>query len=71
MNGMTHKDIISLWPSAAVLAADLNVKPAAVHKWRERDSIPASFWMSVVKAGKSNGYCVSLEHLARAAERAA
>lgn len=64
-------DIIDLWPSAVVFADDVGVSPVRARAWKQRDSIPGSFWRRVVDAAEGRGYGeVTLELLARLAARA-
>lgn len=64
----THSDIIGLWPSNDDLALDIDEKPGTVRKWRQRNSIPADKWLSVVRAARRRGLAgVTLELLAKIA----
>lgn len=57
--------IISKWPSASALAADLGVSTVTVRSWRGR-GIPARRWRDVVEAAKARRIKgVSLEALSR------
>jgi len=66
---MDNRDIIDLWPSVPTLARDLNIQATRAWKWYGRKSIPADWWLRVVKAGRNRGLPVSLEALAQAAEK--
>lgn len=46
------RDVIDLWESADVLAAEIGATRAQVRKWKQRDSIPADWWLRVVAAAK-------------------
>lgn len=48
--GMTHADIINLWPSLAEFAADLSVAYGTAKAMRRRKSIPATYWPAIIKA---------------------
>jgi len=64
----TNADIIALWPHIRSLAEDLGVKEASVRKWKDRDSIPAEYWLPLVAAAERRGIPgVTLELLAQIA----
>jgi len=45
----------------------------AVHRWFQRGSVPARYWLSIVEGARNRGAQVSLDQIAKAhaAERAA
>lgn len=45
----TFRDVVALWQSKEAMAADVAVKPSAVSKWWQRDSIPAEYWASILR----------------------
>ena len=66
---MRFSDVIDLWPSARALAEDIGEKTASVHKWRQRDSIPAGKWLAVVDAAERRGHDLTLSSLAHIASK--
>ena len=68
---MAHsfRDIIGLWPSPDALATELGAKPETVRKWRQRDSIPAGWWIDIVEAAKERGNDLSVAEMAAAARK--
>lgn len=46
------RDVIDLWETAEALAADIGATAPQVRKWKQRDSIPADWWLRVVAAAK-------------------
>jgi hypothetical protein len=43
-------ELCSLWPSDAELARDLGVPYPTVAAWKQRGSIPASYWRQLLRA---------------------
>jgi len=65
---MDFTDICRLWPSARVLAEDLKAPESTVKKWRERNSVPAAYWLDLLACAKRRGYRrLTLPQLARIA----
>lgn len=64
----TFRDVIDLWPSAAELALAIGTSAEAVKKWRQRNSIPAEWWMSIVKSAPGGAH-VTADVLASLASR--
>lgn len=60
-------DIVDLWGPADVLAAEVGVKPASVRKWRQRQSIPANYWMKVVRSPVAVAAGITIEEMAKLA----
>lgn len=58
--------ILDLWPSMAVLADDLNIKPEMVRMWRFRGSIPAEYDLRIVQSAFRRDLPLALETLALA-----
>jgi hypothetical protein len=46
-------EICNLWPSDAELARDIDVPYSTVAAWKQRGSIPASYWRDLVLAAKA------------------
>lgn len=65
----TFREIIGLWPSPDVLAAEIGAKPETVRKWRQRDSIPAEWWVAIIEAAKARGNELTTDNLASLAAR--
>ncbi|HZF44729.1 MAG TPA: hypothetical protein VEZ26_00220 [Sphingomonadaceae bacterium] len=65
----TFADIVALWPNAVALAGDIGESPVTVRAWRLRNSIHASHWRSIVRAAEGRGIKLTLDDLARIAER--
>jgi len=65
----SFKEVIALWPSRSELAEDSHADLAAVHKWVERDSIPAEYWWIVSRAAKRRRLPVTAQKLAYIAHR--
>lgn len=64
---MTFSDIIARWPSAVALAEDIGESEITVRSWKQRNSIPARHWLSIVRAAQKRKVEVGLEDLAQAA----
>lgn len=45
-------DIIGLWPSIADLGRDLGLPYSTVAAWKQRGSIPVSYWRELVRAAR-------------------
>jgi hypothetical protein len=65
----SFRDIIDLWPSPDALAGEVGSKAETVRKWRQRDSIPAEWWLPVIEAGKARGHALTADTLAALAGR--
>jgi hypothetical protein len=46
--GMTHSDIINLWPSLSEFAGDIGVEYGTAKAMRRRSSIPVEYWPKVI-----------------------
>lgn len=66
----TFADVIALWDTATSLASDIGENPVTVRAWRNRNSIPSGKWLRIIAAAKSRGYALTLDMLAKIAERA-
>ena len=65
----TFRDVIDLWATPDVLAGEINARVETVRKWRQRDSIPAEWWLSIISRPTAINAHVSLEIMARLAAR--
>jgi len=46
------QELIDAWPNMRILAEDLNINHSTVLKWRQRNSIPADFWLTLIEAAR-------------------
>ena len=65
------RDLVNLWPTRAELARDVAaVAPdiclsvAQVHKWAEKQSIPARYHHPVLRAAQRRGFAVTADRIA-------
>ena len=65
----SFRDIIGLWPSPDALAAELGAKAETVRKWRQRDSIPAEWWMPLIDVARARSVDLSAAEMATLAAR--
>lgn len=65
----TFRSIIELWPSREAMAADIGAGASTVSKWWQRDSIPADWWTSVLRADRVAAAGITAETLTRLAAR--
>lgn len=49
-------DIFSVWPSDADLGRDLGVSYPTVSAWKQRGSIPATYWRDIIRAARKRGH---------------
>lgn len=63
----SFEEIIALWPSPEDLAADTGAGIEAVRKWKQRNSIPAEYWLGMVNASERRGFTLTLDDLAATA----
>lgn len=71
MNSLTSvRDLINLWPTRAELQSDLkaafpqlSVSVTQVHKWAEKQSIPARYQHPILHVAKARGFDVSADLL--------
>lgn len=47
--------VLALWPSMADLGRDLGVPYSTVAAWKQRGSIPVSYWRGLTDAARSRG----------------
>lgn len=55
MQPSSFREVVSLWPSRQELASELGVHPEAVRKWSERNSIPAEWWLPILRTPRAEG----------------
>jgi hypothetical protein len=46
----SFRDVIDCWGRVDVMATAIAAPVATVRKWRQRDSIPAEWWLSIERA---------------------
>ncbi len=56
MTYVTHKDIITRWPSIAVYAVDIGISENTAKQMNKRNSIGPDHWQATVSAAKKRGY---------------
>ena len=68
----TIKSIINLWATRAELERDIRlvaptvkISEGRIHKWAERNVIPAEYQYPVILAAKSRGFNVSADLMVR------
>lgn len=67
LSGMSHTDLINLWPSLADFAADISVPYGTAKAMRRRGAIPDAYWLIIVQRAAVRGLSgVTLEALASA-----
>ncbi len=64
---ITHVEIIDKWPSIQVLADEIKQDPTKVRQWRNRESIPAKFWVDIVSLAQARDIAITYKQLAEAA----
>lgn len=65
----TFRDIIDLWPTPDVLAAEIGENVWTVRKWKQRGRIPANRWLAVAGAARAKGSHITAEQMAKMAAR--
>lgn len=65
----TFREIVELWPSPDALAEDIGAKFETVRKWRQRDNIPAEWWLPVIDAAKARNLVLTSDQFAAIAAR--
>lgn len=69
LGAMTARELLALWPkpSLETVSGDTGVSLHAVRKWSHRRSIPAEYWLVLVRAARERGIeGVTFEALAAA-----
>lgn len=53
----THQEIMKLWKKPALknFSRDLDIPYSTVKTWSSRKSIPAKYWMNVIKMARKRG----------------
>ena len=69
MMAQSFRDVIELFGTPDALAGELGAKAETVRKWRQRNSIPAEWWLPVIEAGARAGKDLSAEQFASIASR--
>lgn len=65
---MTFKQIIQLWPSHQSLADRIGQPVDTVRKWHQRNRVPATVWLALIKSAADEGLDLTLEDLCLALE---
>ena len=65
----SFRDIIGLFGSPDALAAEIGAKAETVRKWRQRNSIPAEWWLPVIKAAHARGRILTADEMTIIAAR--
>jgi hypothetical protein len=65
----SFQDVFSIWRSATRLAIAVEVSPETVWKWKQRDSIPAEYWLRLKRAAREQGVALSCDDLAKIVEK--
>ena len=53
LHGMSHTDIINLWPSLSAFAGDLSIQYGTAKAMRRRGSIPPVHWALLVEKARA------------------
>jgi len=59
LRSMTHKifqPVFAAWPTRAKMVEDTGESENTVKQWRNRDSVPARAWPTLVAKAKEHGY---------------
>ncbi len=62
-------EVIALWSSRFEMASDISANPEAVRKWAERDSIPADWWLTILKTETASRAGLTADDLAALAAK--
>jgi hypothetical protein len=65
----SFRDVIAEWDSPDALAKDVGANAERVRKWKQRDSIPAEYWLRLSRAAAKRGKPIELHELAVLADR--
>jgi hypothetical protein len=65
----SFRDVIDCWGRVDVMATAIAAPVATVRKWRQRDSIPAEWWLSIERAAAKDGLSITVQDLAILAEK--
>jgi hypothetical protein len=65
----SFRDIVELWPVPEMLAAEIGASHWAVHKWRQRDTIPSEWWVRILKTETAQRHGIDADTLTRFAGR--
>lgn len=68
---MNEFSVIIQTLGAAHVARELNLPPARVNKWAQRDSIPSEYWLDVIAIAADCGLKLTADRLAAIAARRA
>lgn len=65
----SFREVVALWGSPDALAAEIGAGVSAVRKWPQRDSIPAEWWLPILRTSKAQSAGLTAETLATFAAR--
>jgi hypothetical protein len=65
----SFRDVVELWRTPEVLAAEIGASHWAVHKWRQRDAIPAEWWARLLQTKIARRHSLNADLLAKLADR--
>lgn len=65
----SFREVVDLWSSPDALAQDIGAKVETVRKWRQRDSIPAEWWLAVIAAARKREAVLTAGEMAEMAAR--
>lgn len=69
MKCTSFREVMELWPTVSGFASDVGVPMPTAAKWRQRDSIPAPFWASILATRAAKGSGVTADLLVNLAAR--
>jgi hypothetical protein len=62
----SFRELIALWPTPGILAADIGRSRNTVTSWVRRNSVPSNAWSDLVNSAARNGIKgVSIEAIAK------
>jgi hypothetical protein len=61
-DGMTHRDIIGLWPTCSACSRSIGLPEQNARKWAERNSIPVEYWRALIAAAAEMGVPLTVEN---------
>lgn len=65
----SFKEVVGLWGSPDVLAAEIGVSVFAARKWPQRNTIPAEWWLPILRTPTASKHGLTAEVFAGLAAR--